>query len=182
MGAGKGGGESGLTNPSSALVSPESMSAFQQQRAGEQGAYMAADPMGETTGQSTFASSLSPGATSAVPGAAVAAGTTDGGFSLSPAAKEALLTSMMRGGGSSPSGFSMPSSVGQVSAEQPSIQVPALRFALTPGQSRIMARMGLADARAREFLVNQVLSGNPAYGPYTVQQVQAARSMIRGGA
>ncbi len=68
-----------------------------------------------------------------------------------------------------------------VSYEQPPIKVPTLGFALTPSQSRMLQSMGLSGEQGQRFVLQQALNGNPAYGPYTVQQVQAARAQAGGG-
>ena len=58
---------------------------------------------------------------------------------------------------------------------------PNPAFPLTPGQSKILSRLGIPPDRAQTFIANQIMSGNPSYGPYTAQQVAAARSLTGGG-
>lgn len=57
---------------------------------------------------------------------------------------------------------------------------PNPAFPLTPGQSKILARMGVPSQKAHTFIANQILSGNPNYGPYTSQQIAAARALSSG--
>lgn len=183
-------GKSGSSGTPSAATAGGGSSAWAQYRAGEQspmGQPTGTDPMGEARG-SSYASSMSPNATMSAPSAGTGADINAPGtnwLGLTDEQRAAFADSMKGIGGHGGHGvpsFSMSGDVGHVGTEQGAIQVPALRFALTPGQSRILRGLGLDEEGGRKFLVNQVLSGNPAYGPYTVQQVQAAKMVSGGGA
>jgi hypothetical protein len=54
-------------------------------------------------------------------------------------------------------------------------------FLVMPFQSRILRSMGMNDEQGRSFLANQIMAGNPQYGPYSAQQIGAAQRMFGGG-
>lgn len=59
-----------------------------------------------------------------------------------------------------------------------SVALHPLRFPLTPRQSQLLPTMD--PEMSRRFILNQILSGNMTYGPYSPEQVQAAIA-IQGG-
>ncbi len=167
---------SGLTDPST-VGAGGGGSAWAQYRAGEHGAYTPADPMGETTGQSTYASSMSPGATSGPTNASVAGGGGWGDlFNLSDEDRAALMRSLAHGGSGGQSGYSQPPAMPGMSFDPVQVKVNPLGFALTPHQRRLLGA-GMSEDKARQFLTGQIASGNTAYGPYTLDQLMAARQL-----
>lgn len=156
-------------------------SAWAQYRAGEQGGpgmqSDPRDPMGElqmapTSGYASGSPESTQGGQTVAPSGAEGGGTDWSGMLK----KFGAALGSQKGGGLSnyqPSPSPM--------AAIPQHDITMGRYMLTPYQNHILGQMGLQGESAQRFLSNQIMSGNPQFGPYSAQQIQAAQRMFGRG-
>lgn len=85
------------------------------------------------------------------------------------------------GGGSLGTPGAYGGAIGHVGYEVPGAQVPALKFALTPRQSAILRGAGLDEEAARATILRRAQIGDMSMGPYTPDQIAAARASGASG-
>lgn len=85
------------------------------------------------------------------------------------------------GGGGGAGLLGIPSAVSQPMPAIPQHEIVMGRYMMTPAQNHILGQMGMNGEDAQRFLAEQIMSGNPAYGPYTAHQIQAAQRMFGRG-